>query len=141
MPDNLDLGQLNVKLELILQNMDKGFSQMVTKDLWETWRQGNDQRLLRLEADHKEWVNESTAAHVSLDKDSKARHAEAEKQIEELEVRLSTRMDKEKERADHIEAEQRSRKNANAKWAVGIVASSLIGVAAIVVSLIGIYVK
>jgi hypothetical protein len=136
MPDNLDLGQLNVKLELILQNMDKGFSQMVTKDLWETWRQGNDQRLLRLEQDHKDWVNESTASHVSLDKDSKARHAEAVKEIEELEVRVNTRLDKEAERNDRIEAEQRSRKNATAKFVIGLVVTSALSVAAIVATII-----
>lgn len=136
MPDNLDNGQLNVKLELILQRINDGFAQMVTKDLWDTWRQGNNERLTRLENDHKTWVQQSTESHVTLDKDSKARHAEAIKEIEELDVRINTKLDKERERNDRIEAEQRSRKNATAKFVIGLVVTSALSVGAIVTSII-----
>lgn len=136
MAENLDNGQLNVKLDMILKRMDEGFANMVTKDLFEAWRQGNEIRLARLERDHQDWVKESTESHVSLDKDSKARHAEAIKEIEELEVKLTNRMDKEKERSDKIENEQRTRKNATAKFVVGLVVTSLLSIAAIVASII-----
>lgn len=141
MVDNLDNGQLNVKLDLILTQLDSVVKTMITKDLFDTWRQGNNDRLTRLEDDHKAWVRQSTEAHVSLDKDSKARHAEAEKQIEEVEVRLTNRMEKEKARADHIEAEQRARKNSTAKFVVGLVVTSLLSIAAIVASIITAVIK
>ena len=136
MPDNLDNGQLNVKLDLIISQLDSVNKSMVTKDLFDTWRQGNNERLTRLEDDHKDWVRQSTEAHVALDKDSKARNAQANKEIEELETRLINRMDKEKDRADRIEAEQRARKNATAKFVVGLVVTSVLSIGAVVASII-----
>jgi len=136
MPDNLDNGQLNVKLELILQRINDGFAQMVTKDLWDTWRQGNNERLTRLEEDHKAWVQESTAAHVKLEAQSQARHEQAVKEIEELETSIGHRLEKERERNDKIEAEQRARKNATARYVVGLVVTSVLAIASMVTTVI-----
>lgn len=136
MVDNLDNGQLNVKLQLILDRVNEGFANMVTKDLFDTWRQGNNERLTRLEEDHKAWVQTSTAAHVELEAQSKARHEASLKEVSELETAINHRLEKEKERNDKIEAEQRTRKNATAKFVIGLIVTSALSVAAIVSSII-----
>jgi ferric-dicitrate binding protein FerR (iron transport regulator) len=136
MPDNLDNGQLNVKLQLILDRVNEGFANMVTKDLFDTWRQGNNERLTRLEDDHKAWVQASTQAHVELEAQSKARHEQAIKEIEELETAIGHRLDKERERNDRIEAEQRARKNATARYVIGLVVTSTLAVASLVTTII-----
>lgn len=136
MADNLDNGQLNVKLQLILDRVNEGFANMVTKDLFDTWRQGNNERLTRLEEDHKTWVQTSTAAHVELEAQSKARYEQAVKEVETLETEFNHRLKEEKERNDKIEAEQRSRKNATAKFVIGLVVTSALSVGAIVTSII-----
>ena len=51
-------------------------------------------RLYRLEQDHKDWVHTSTEAHVELDRDSKARHAETKAELEALELKLFAALDK-----------------------------------------------
>ena len=67
-------GELAVLLNTILDNVKDIRNDMLTKGEFNTWREGLNDRLVRLEDDHKEWVRESTAAHISLEKDSKARH-------------------------------------------------------------------
>lgn len=136
MVDNLDNGQLNVKLDLILSQLDSVVKTMITKDLFDTWRQGNNERLTRLEDDHKTWVQTSTAAHVELESQSKARHAEAIKEIEEVEARFNNKLEKEAERNDRIEEAQRARKNSTAKFVIGLVVTGSLSVAAIVTSII-----
>lgn len=136
MADNLDPGQLNVKLEMILQRVNEGFANMVTKDLFDTWRQGNNERLTRLEEDHKAWVQVSTSAHVTLEAESKARHEDALKEIQELETAIAHKLDKERERNDKIEAEQRARKNATARYVIGLVVTSVLAVASIVTTVV-----
>lgn len=136
MVDNLDNGQLNLKLDMIIVSLDTVTKTMITKDLFDTWRQGNNERLTRLEDDHKDWVRTSTEAHVALEASSKARHEEAEKHIDELETRVNNRLEKEAERNDRIEEQQRARKNANAKYVIGLVVTSALSIAAIVSTII-----
>lgn len=136
MVDNLDNGQLNVKLDLILSQLDSVVRTMITKDLFDTWRQGNNERLTRLEEDHKQWVQTSTAAHVELEAQSKARHEQAIKEIEEVEARFNHKLEKEAERNDRIEEQQRARKNSTAKFVIGLVVTGALSVAAIVSSII-----
>lgn len=136
MVDNLDNGQLNVKLDLILSQLDSVVKTMITKDLFDTWRQGNNERLTRLEDDHKAWVQESTAAHVKLEAASQARHEQAIKSVETLEAEFNHRLKEEKERNDKIEAEQRARKNATAKFVIGLVVTIALSVGSIVTSIV-----
>ena len=93
MPDNLDNGQLNVKLDAILAQLTSIDGRMVTKDVFEIWKQGNADRISRLERDVKDWIQTSTAAHVELDRDSKARHADTGAEIDKF--RLEVRNDQE----------------------------------------------
>jgi hypothetical protein len=98
MADNHDLTtrELAIKLDAVLDVMLEIKDQMVTKAVFETWQQGNDRRIARVEDDLKAWIRESTEAHVSLDRDSKARHKETEANIDALQLKLEADIDKSK---------------------------------------------
>lgn len=101
---------------------------MVTADVFEARQIAYDQRTTRLEQDHQAWVKESTEAHVSLDKDSKARHAETNASVAALEIKMNNRFEKGEERAFQLEQQAKAQKNN--KWqAIGIaILASVLGV-------------
>ena len=138
--DTLDNGQLNVKLDLIISQLEKVTKDMVTKDVFDTWRQSNNDRIIRLENDHQNWVQASTSAHVKLEAESKANLETSLRGIEELEREINHKLDEQRKRGEAIEAEQRSRKNSTAKFVVGLVVTSMLSVVAIVGSLITAYI-
>lgn len=140
MVDNLDNGQLNVKLDLIISQLEKVTKDMVTKDVFDTWRQSYSDRMVRLENDHQGWVQASTSAHVKMEAESKARHEVSMRKVDELEKEIEYKLDEQRKRGEAIEAEQRNRKNSTAKFVVGLVVTSLLSVTAIVASLITAYI-
>jgi uncharacterized Fe-S cluster-containing radical SAM superfamily enzyme len=101
-------GELAVLLEQILNRLND----VATKEFVQSRFDAFNDRVARLEFDQKEWTKVSTAAHVELDRDSKARHAETKADLEALEVKIFAAMDKQKTtlttRIDGITAEQKS---------------------------------
>lgn len=95
--------ELALKIDAVLEALSEIKDQMVTKVVFDTWQQGNDRRITRVEEDLKDWIKISTEAHVSLDKDSQARHKETEAAMDALEIKLQTEIDKAKAnaRSDH----------------------------------------
>lgn len=83
-------GELAVLLEQILSRL----ADVATKEFVQTRFDAFNDRVARLELDQKEWTKVSTAAHVELDRDSKARHAETKAAMESLEVRLRAAMER-----------------------------------------------
>lgn len=83
-------GELAVLLERILIQL----GDVATKEFVQTKFDGFNDRVKRLEQDHTAWVRTSTEAHVELDRDSKARHAETKSEMIQLEARLRAAMEK-----------------------------------------------
>jgi hypothetical protein len=100
MTGTLDNGQMSVKLDLILDSINELKRSMVTKEVFEVWKNGNSERLGRVEADLAKWVQESTAAHVKLDSESEARHTDVDAKITAMEIRIGNRIDTEKAKRD-----------------------------------------
>lgn len=71
-------GELQVQLVAMRGLLETIAKTMLTKDLFEAYKEQSNERIRRVEDDQKEWAKVSTAAHVELDKDSKARHAESD---------------------------------------------------------------
>lgn len=96
-------GELEIKLDTIIEQLSTLQRTVVTKDLFDTWRQGNNERVGRIEVDMKEWIQTSTAAHVKLEADSKSRHQKAETDLDALEVKMEARWKAADDRAFVIE--------------------------------------
>lgn len=139
MVDNLDNGQLNVKLDLIIGQLQKLSQDMVTKDVFDVWKQGNADRIARLEQDMARLIQESTAAHVGLDKDSKARHAETEAEIATLRVYVDNRFDQAEDREEQLNEGIKNRKNAMAGVWVAVVIGGALTVAGLVIQLVQVF--
>lgn len=112
MADDPTPGELKIMFENLLTVLGDIRAQMATKEFVNAKLDAFLDRMNRLEQDHKEWTRVSTEAHVSLDKDSKARHAETQADLEALDVKLHARLDKVKTevggRIDGIVSEQRA---------------------------------
>lgn len=123
-------GELEVKLDAIIDQLTSMSKVMVTRDLFDTWREGNNERMGRLESDVRRWIETSTAAHVELDKDSKARHADAESKIAALEAKIEGRISAGEDKATKIEETQKAERSR--RWfSVGLaVLSSILGLIA-----------
>jgi len=91
--------ELALKIDAVLEALSEIKDQMVTKAVFDTWQQGNDRRITRVEEDLKDWIKISTEAHVALDKDSQARHKETEAAMDALEIKLQAEIDKAKANA------------------------------------------
>jgi len=78
----------------LLKGIDDIGKRMATQEFVNAKFDAFHDRVKRLEEDQKEWTRVSTEAHVSLDKDSKARHAETQADLEALDVKLHARIDK-----------------------------------------------
>lgn len=95
-PRDMTTGELEVRLDGLESNILAAIKtiqdNMVTKAVFDVQQKASDERVNRLAEDHQAWVRESTEAHVSLDKDSKARHQETialvEKKVAESNVAL-----------------------------------------------------
>jgi phage-related minor tail protein len=105
-------GELAVKLDLVLSNLAVVTENMVTKDVFETWRQGNNDRIQRSEDTLREWIKTSTEAHVALDKDSRARHQESAAELAKANDAIRAKIDKEitvqNTRWENLEKERKS---------------------------------
>lgn len=93
MADDPTPGELRIMFENLLDVLGEIRSQMATKEFVNVKLDGFVDRMNRLERDQKDWTRTSTEAHVSLDRDSKARHAETKAELSALEVKLNTRID------------------------------------------------
>lgn len=134
MVDNLDNGQLNVKLDTIITQLESLARNMVTKDVFDVWKEGNGDRITRLETDLQKFITESTAVHVTLDKDSKARHAETEADIETLRVATDNRFQKQDDRNFATEeALKTSRSNRVVQWGIAAFGAAFAVIAPLVV--------
>lgn len=110
----------------LLENMSKN---MVSKDLFEAKFDSNNERVKRLEFEQREWAEKSTQAHVELDRDSKARHAESNALAEKIRAELQHEIDKAGQEAKDAkrDAEQNRRTRFNGFIAAGLAfASALI---------------
>lgn len=87
-------GELKIMFQSILTGLAEVKETMATKEFVNAKFDGYNDRVSRLERDQKEWTQVSTAAHVELDKDSKARHAQTEADLEALDTKIHTRIDK-----------------------------------------------
>lgn len=134
---DMTTGEISVLLEAfqknVIERLDIIQNQMVTKDVFDARQVAYEQRMLRLESDHQKWVQESTGAHVSLDKDSKARHAETEAAIEALELKINNRLEKSEERQFQLDQQAKGQKNG--KWqAIGVsILAAVLGIISSVV--------
>lgn len=125
---DLTTGELEVKLDAIMEQLTSMSKVIVTRDLFDTWRDGNNDRLTRLEGDVRRWIETSTGAHVELDKDSKARHTESESHIRELRTEMESRFQQNEDKAFKIEQDQKAQRSG--RWfSVGLaVLVSILGV-------------
>lgn len=89
-------GELQVQLEAIQHLLETMAKSMVTRDLFDAWRDGNNERLKALEGSHQRWVQDSTAQHVTLEKDSKARHEESRTEMDKAKASLRSEADRNK---------------------------------------------
>lgn len=94
----------------LLTGLDDIKSRMATQEFVNAKFDAFHDRVKRLEDDQKEWTKVSTEAHVSLDKDSRARHAETQADLESLEVKFNTRVDK------IVDEQRASEKQVKAVW-------------------------
>lgn len=126
-------GELEVKLDGILGRLTDIQNSMLTKELFEAYRDASNDRIRRTEDDLKEWTKVSTSAHVELDSNSKARHAETEARIDAEVQKLVTRLDKADERDFQLEQLAKANSEGRIKMYVTL---ALGGVVTIVTSLI-----
>jgi hypothetical protein len=130
-------GELDVRLDAIVDLLKDLQTRMVTKDLFDAWRDGNDARVLRLENDMKDWIRQSTEAHVSLDKDSKARHQEAETDLEAAVKKIENRLNETEKKNEQIERDQKAQKNSKVQgYTLAAIGAVLSVIGAIVTSVI-----
>lgn len=112
MADDPTPGELRIMFDNLLKGIDDIGKRMATQEFVNAKFDAFHDRVKRLEEDQKEWTKVSTEAHVSLDRDSKARHAETSADLEALDVKVHARIDKAKAelagRIDGIVTEQRS---------------------------------
>lgn len=139
MVDNLDNGQLNVKLDLILDQLEKMSKNMVTKDVFDVWKEGNTERIARLEKDLGDWIAESTAAHVRLDAESKARHAETIAADSAMRTYIDNRLEAAETREEQLNEGIKNRKNAMAGVWVAVVIGGALTVAGLVIQLVQVF--
>lgn len=107
-------GELRVQLQGIVDLLNGISRTMVTKDVFDTWRNGNNERIARVEQDLSKWINSSTTSHVELDRDSKARHQETMSSISSLEADYRRELKDITARQDQNEKDIRSARNARA---------------------------
>lgn len=106
-PRDMTTGELEVRLDSFESNfmavLQEIRNNMLTEAVFEARWASYEQRVTRLEEDHKAWVRESTEAHLRLESDSKARHKETEAVVSALELKLQAEIDRAKSssRADH----------------------------------------
>ena len=141
-------GEINVRLDGILEMLREMRDTIATKEFVNAKFDGYNDRVSRLESDQKEWAAVSTAAHVELDKDSKARHAETLAEVKALEARVLAHRDKDKaETAAHLkeqsdrqfqieQAQKQTRSNRVLQWSLLAVGAVLSVVTPIVVSIL-----
>lgn len=112
MADDPTPGELRIMFDNLLKGIDDIGKRMATQEFVNAKFDAFHDRVKRLEEDQKEWTKVSTEAHVSLDRDSKARHAETSADLEALDVKLHARLDKAKAelsgRIESIVTEQRA---------------------------------
>lgn len=105
-------GELRIMIGNVLSLLGDIREQMATKEFVNAKFDAFRDRMNRLEQDHKDWVRTSTEAHVALDRDSKARHAETETDLKALELKVFAALDKQKTtlaaRIDGITDEQKA---------------------------------
>lgn len=110
---------------------------VATKDFVNAKFDNYNERTRRIEDDLKEWTAISTAEHVRLDKDSKARHAKTESDLSALEERIENKIreaktesqakfDKQEERNFQIEQAQKNNRS-NRVVQIALAALALIG--------------
>lgn len=133
-PRDMTPGELEVRLDGLENNILAALKviqdSMVTTTVLDAKLSASDQRVTRLERDHGDWKDESTRAHVQLEADSKARHAETLSGVSALDVKINTRFEKNEERAFQLEQTAKAQKNS--KWqAIGV---SVLGFALAVIS-------
>lgn len=109
-------GELQVELSAIRGLLEGISKTMLTRDLFDAYRDASNERIKRVEEDQKEWAKVSTAAHVQLEADSKARHQESEARADAIRTELKndlskTRLGFEEYKKD-IEGVKRTRFNA-----------------------------
>lgn len=94
MADDPTPGELRIMFDNLLKGIDDIGNRMATKEFVNAKFDAFLDRVKRVEDDLKDWTRVSTEAHVSLDKDSKARHAETQADMDALDVKLHARIDK-----------------------------------------------
>lgn len=94
MADDPTPGELRIMFDNMLKGIDDIGKRMATQEFVNAKFDAFHDRVKRLEEDQKEWTKVSTEAHVSLDRDSKARHAETQADLEALDVKIHGRIDK-----------------------------------------------
>lgn len=94
MADDPTPGELRIMFDNLLTVLGDIRSQMATKEFVNAKFDAFHDRVSRLEQDQKDWTRVSTEAHVALDRDSKARHAETQADLEALDVKVHARIDK-----------------------------------------------
>lgn len=112
MADDPTPGELRIMFSNLLTGLDDIKTRMATQEFVNAKFDAFHDRVKRLEDDLKEWTRVSTEAHVALDKDSKARHAETQADHDALDIKLHARIDKVKAevgaRIDKIVDEQKA---------------------------------
>lgn len=100
MADDPTPGELRIMFDNLLKGIDDIGNRMATKEFVNAKFDAFLDRVKRVEDDLKEWTKVSTEAHVALDRDSKARHAETQADLDALDIKLHARIDKVKAEAN-----------------------------------------
>lgn len=94
MADDPTPGELRIMFDNMLTMLGDIRAQMATKEFVNAKFDAFHDRVSRLEQDQKDWTRVSTEAHVALDRDSKARHAETQADLDALDLKVHARIDK-----------------------------------------------
>jgi hypothetical protein len=82
------LGELKVMLTGIQSSIDKMEREMVTTDVFTTWRDGNSDRVKRVEDAVEKWTEVSTKAHVASEERDAALEKEFRRELKALETKI-----------------------------------------------------
>lgn len=85
-------GELKIMFTHIIDGQKEIKDNMATKEFVNAKFDSFNDRVMRVEQDVKEWIQTSTAAHVELDKDSKARQSEVRNEVDSVYSRLETQI-------------------------------------------------
>jgi hypothetical protein len=127
------LGELGVMLSGIKDTLSLVSRTMVTTDVFNMWRDGNDERVKRVEEALEKWTEVSTKAHVELAASISALEKDFRREMKDIRDQQNTdRVENQAKQDQHERALQAARNGRVNVWlagAVTVIATLVINVA------------